>query len=85
MKKYGRLPKYVEKTYFLVSIETNLDVKNIKNYFGLPENAVLEWLQGYQGEILIGAHQIEHCNNKRVVNHFNLQKDHSTIEWQNYK
>lgn len=83
--KNHRTFRYTDKNWFIVSIETKIDYKNLINYFGLPENAVLEWLDGREGEILTGAHRVRDISKtKRYVDHYALRKGNSTVAWTNY-
>lgn len=79
MKKQ-RSFRYTDKSWFVVSVETELDVRNLKEYFGLPKNAVLEWLEGHQGEVLTGAH----CHTNKGIEHYELIKSHSRVAYINY-
>lgn len=78
----GKTFRYTDKDWYIVTtpLQSERQVALLKQYFGLPQDTILEWYKDI-GNILVGAHR----HIKNGVEHYTLRKGHSTVEWINFR
>ena len=75
-ERYGKV-NYEERNLFIINSDS--ESEEIKKFFRLPEDTILEWHPRQCG-VLAGAHR----HTKKGVEHYALIPHHSKVAWVNY-